>query len=88
MSEAVVRSVRSVSKIKIEHMDSSNVLGIFCASRMCSKAVVRLSYVINCHVGMRFLTRRNSRASVGMWTVTSSRSICCVGWELVRKRQV
>ena len=70
MSVAVVRSVRSVSKMEIEHMDSSNVLGIFCASAMCSKAVARLSYIIDCRVGIRFLARRNSRTSVGMWTVT------------------
>ena len=84
---AVVRSVRSVSKMEIERMDSSNVLGIFCASAMCSKAVARLSYVIDCRIGIRFLARRNLRASVGVWTVASSRSICCVGWALVRKRR-
>ena len=82
---AVVQSVRSVSKMEIERMDSSNVLGIFCASAMCSKTVTRLSYIIDCHVRIRFLARQNSRASVGVWTVASSRSICCVGWELVRK---
>ena len=87
MSVAVVQSVRSVSTMEIECMDSSNVLGIFCASAMCSKAVARLSYVINCCIGIGFLARRNSRASVGVWTVTSSRSICRVGWELVCKRR-
>ena len=70
MSVAFVQSVRSVSKMEIECMDSSNVLGIFCAFAMCSKAVARLSYIIDCHVRIRFLARRNSRASVGMWTVT------------------
>ena len=58
--------VSSVIRIEMEHMDSSRVLGIFCSSARCISAIVRLSYVIDCHVGMRFLARRKSRASTGI----------------------
>ena len=49
ISATNVLLVRSVIRIEMEHMDSSRVLGIFCASAMCSSAVMRLSYVIDCH---------------------------------------
>ena len=71
-----VLPVRSVKRIEIEHMDSSSVLGIFCASAMCSSAVVRLLYVIDCCVRMRFLVRRKSRPSAGIWTDTLSGLLC------------
>ena len=58
--------VKSVNRIEMEHMDSSRVLGIYCASAMCSSAVARLLYVIDCRVRMRFLARRKSRASAGV----------------------
>ena len=58
ISETNCWSVRFVSKMEIERMDSSRVFGIFCASEMCRSAVVRLSYIIVCRVGIRFLVSR------------------------------
>ena len=66
ISATNVLLVRSVNRIEMERMDSSRVLGIFCASAMCSSAVARLSYVIDCCVRMRFLVRRKSSVSAGI----------------------
>ena len=52
ISATNVLLVRCVNRIEMEHMESSRVLGIFCGSAMCSSAVARLSYVIDCHVGI------------------------------------
>ena len=76
MSRASLQSVKSVSKMEMEQMASSKVLGIFCALAMCNNAVARLLYKIGCHIGIRFLASRKSRASIGVWIETVSRSVC------------
>ena len=59
VSDIVVLSDKSVSKIETEWMASSKVLGIFCASIMWSNVAARLWNVIGCCSGMRFLSSRN-----------------------------
>ena len=76
MSIASLRSVKSVSRMEMEQMASSKGLGIFCASAMCINAVARLLYEIGCHVGIRFLVSRKSRASIGVWIEMVSGSVC------------
>ena len=75
-SRASLQSVKSVSKMEMERMASSKVLGIFCASAMCNNAVARLSYEIGCCIGIRFLVSKKLRASVGVWTEMVSGSVC------------
>ena len=65
-SETAVCSERSVSNMEMERIDSSRVLGISCASVMCSSVVARLSIMICCHSRMRFRARRKSSASIGV----------------------
>ena len=75
-SSANLRSVKSVSKMEMEQMASSKVLGIFYASVMCNNAVARLLYQIGCCVWIRFLASRKLRASISMWIEMVSGSVC------------
>ena len=85
-SEANCLSVRSVSKMGLEQIDSIKVLGIFCTLAMCRSAVVKLLYVIGCHTGIRFLASKKLWASVGVWIRMTSGSNCWVGCELVHRQ--
>ena len=58
ISETKVLLDRSVSRIEMERMASSSVLGIFWASAIWSRAVDRLLSVVGWRSGIRFwLTR-------------------------------
>ena len=74
ISETKVLLDRSVSRIEMERMASSSVLGIFWASAMWSRAVDRLLSVVGWRSGIRFLANKNLRASVGVLTEVLSGS--------------
>ena len=83
ISETKVLLDRSVSRIEMEQMASSSVLGIFWASAIWSRAVDRLLSIVGWCSGIRFLANKNSRASIGVLTKVLSGSVCWVSWEFV-----
>ena len=87
ISETKVLLDRSVSRIEMEWMASSSVLGIFWASVIWSRVVDRLLSIVGWRSGIRFLANKNSRASVGVLTEVLSGSVCWVSWEFVLRRQ-
>ena len=85
VSDIIVLSDKSVSKIETAWMASSKVLGIFCASVMWSNVVARLWIIIGCCSGMRFLLSINWCTASGVLEVVLSKLVNWVGWELVQR---